>query len=60
MEITNKRKFFQWGGYFVITLTLLLSIVLNISENTLDAFKWTGLGLGVFLTLISFLFPDKK
>jgi len=63
MEITtNKRKFFQWVGYFVIMLTLLLSIVLNISESTLDAIKWTGLGLSLSLifTLVSFLFPNEK
>lgn len=68
MEITtNKRKFFQWGGYFVIMLTLLLSIVLhltsidqNISESTIDAIKWTGVVLGLILTLVSFLFPNKK
>lgn len=65
--ITNKRKFFQWGGYFVIMLTLLLSVVLhltsidqNISENTIDAIKWTGVVLGIILTLVSFLFPNKK
>lgn len=61
MEITtNKRKFFQWVGYFVIMLTLLLSIVLNISESTLDAIKWTGLGLSLIFTLVSFLFPNEK
>ena len=68
MEITtNKRKFFQWCGYLVIMLTLLLSLVLqlpsidpNISENTIDVVKWTGVVLGLILTLVSFLFPNKK
>ncbi len=68
MEITtNKRKFFQWGGYLVIMLTLLLSLVLhlpsidpNISESTIDVVKWTGVVLGLILTLVSFLFPNNK
>lgn len=58
--VTTKKDFFQWGGYLVLMLTLLLSIVLNISESTLDTLKWIGLGLGIVLTLISFLFPNKK
>jgi uncharacterized membrane protein YbhN (UPF0104 family) len=60
----SKRNIIQWIAYAIVMLTLVIKLVLlisGISQNsaysTLDAISWTGLGLGVILLLISYLYP---
>jgi multisubunit Na+/H+ antiporter MnhB subunit len=60
----RKRNIIQWIAYALVMLTLVIKIVLfisgiyqNLAYSTLDAISWTGLGLGVILLLISYLYP---
>jgi multisubunit Na+/H+ antiporter MnhB subunit len=59
----RKRNIIQWIAYAIVLLTLVIKIVLfisgisqNLAYSTLDAISWTGLGLGVILLLISYLY----
>jgi uncharacterized membrane protein YbhN (UPF0104 family) len=60
----SKRNIIQWIAYAIVMLTLVIKsvlLILGISQklaySILDAISWTGLGLGVILLLISYLYP---
>ena len=60
----SKRNIIQWIGFAIVMLTLVLKLWLlvtrishNLAYSTIDAITWTGLTLGIILTLISYLFP---
>lgn len=60
----NKRDLIQWIAFGIIMLTLILKMILfiteiayKLTEATMDIITWTGFTIGVVLILISYLFP---